>query len=135
MKHGPGGRRGRSRGNGKRHPSSFNRNFESSGPDIKVRGTAHQVLEKYLALARDAASVGDRVSAENYLQHAEHYYRIINAEHAARPHDGQNRFPGAQPVPGTPAAGTPASAAHEPRSGDGTPGASVEGGPGTPSSP
>ncbi len=53
--------------------------FDSNGPDIRVRGNAYQVFEKYLALARDAQSAGDRVAAENYYQHAEHYYRIINA--------------------------------------------------------
>lgn len=52
--------------------------FDSSGPDIRVRGNAHQVLERYLALARDATSQGDRISAENYYQHAEHYFRVIN---------------------------------------------------------
>lgn len=56
--------------------------FDSSGPDIRVRGNAHQVMEKYLAMARDAASQGDRVSAENYYQHAEHYFRVINAQGA-----------------------------------------------------
>ena len=84
-------RRPRSRSNGKRHPSSKNQPFESNGPEVKVRGTAQQVLEKYLALARDAYSAGDRVAAENYFQHAEHYYRIINAEQAAQPSYGQNR--------------------------------------------
>jgi hypothetical protein len=66
---------------------------------VKVRGTAQQVLEKYLALARDAASVGDRIASENYMQHAEHYYRIINADHGSRPPNPQNRFPGAPPMP------------------------------------
>jgi hypothetical protein len=54
-----------------------NRTFDSSGPEIKIRGSAPHVYEKYLQLARDANSSGDRVMAENYLQHAEHYYRII----------------------------------------------------------
>lgn len=54
-----------------------NRTFDSSGPEIKIRGSAPNVYEKYLQLARDANSSGDRVMAENYLQHAEHYYRII----------------------------------------------------------
>jgi hypothetical protein len=53
--------------------------FDSNGPDVRIRGTAFQVHEKYLQLARDAASSGDRIIAENYLQHAEHYYRIIAA--------------------------------------------------------
>lgn len=54
--------------------------FDSNGPDIRVRGNAHQVMEKYLAMARDAASQGDRVAAENFYQHAEHYFRVINAQ-------------------------------------------------------
>jgi len=54
-------------------------NFDSNGPDVRVRGNAWQVYEKYQSLARDAASAGDRVMAENYLQHAEHYYRITEA--------------------------------------------------------
>lgn len=58
-----------------------NRNqvFDSNGPDGRIRGNAHQVMEKYLALARDASSQGDRVAAENYYQHAEHYFRLLNA--------------------------------------------------------
>lgn len=51
--------------------------FDSSGPDIRVRGNAYQVLEKYLQLARDAGTAGDRVAAENFLQHADHYYRVV----------------------------------------------------------
>jgi len=53
--------------------------MESNGPDVKVRGTAHQICEKYQALARDAHASGDRIAYENYLQHAEHYQRIILA--------------------------------------------------------
>ena len=56
-----------------------NRSYDSSGPDIKIRGNASHIYEKYLQLARDANSAGDRVMAENYLQHAEHYYRIMAA--------------------------------------------------------
>src|SRR5690606_25334990 len=58
------------------------RNFESNGPDGKVRGNAAHVAEKYLQLARDAQSSGDPVLAENYLQHAEHYFRIVAAAQA-----------------------------------------------------
>jgi hypothetical protein len=54
-----------------------NRVFESAGPDGKVRGTPQQVIEKYQGLARDAQVSGDRVAAENYLQHAEHYARLL----------------------------------------------------------
>jgi hypothetical protein len=64
--------------------------FDSNGPDVRVRGNAYQVLEKYLAMARDASSAGDRIAAENFLQHAEHYYRIINAN---ADHQGQNGRP------------------------------------------
>lgn len=52
--------------------------FDSNGPEVRIRGTAYQINEKYVALARDAASAGDRVLAESYLQHAEHYQRFIN---------------------------------------------------------
>ncbi len=53
--------------------------FDSNGPDVRIRGTAHQVAEKYMTLAKDATSAGDIVLAESYLQHAEHYTRIIGA--------------------------------------------------------
>lgn len=53
--------------------------FDSNGPDVRIRGTAWQVHEKYLALAKDAGTSGDIVMAENYMQHAEHYQRIINS--------------------------------------------------------
>nr|CAM74611.1 conserved hypothetical protein [Magnetospirillum gryphiswaldense MSR-1] len=53
--------------------------FDSNGPEGRIRGNAHQVMEKYLGLARDAASQGDRHAAENFYQHAEHYFRLINA--------------------------------------------------------
>lgn len=90
MRHGSSGRRPRNKGhhssnqgghqNGQRR-GTFNRNqiFDSNGPDVRIRGTAHQVCEKYLALAKDATSTGDIVLAESYLQHAEHYQRIINS--------------------------------------------------------
>lgn len=79
MKQGSNQRRGRGRGNGARR-GNRNQSYDSNGPDVKVRGTAQQVLDKYLTLARDAQSGGDRVKAEAYLQFAEHYYRIINAD-------------------------------------------------------
>lgn len=56
-----------------------NRSLESNGPDVKIRGTAAQIYEKYSQYARDAQSGGDRVKYENYLQHAEHYYRVMAA--------------------------------------------------------
>ncbi|QNT79126.1 DUF4167 domain-containing protein [Entomobacter blattae] len=59
----------------------FNRNhvFDSNGPDVRLRGTAQQLFEKYLQHGRDATSSGDRVLAESYFQHAEHYFRVLNA--------------------------------------------------------
>lgn len=53
--------------------------FDSNGPEVRIRGTAYQICEKYQALAKDAASMGDRILAESYLQHAEHYQRLINS--------------------------------------------------------
>ncbi len=79
MKHNANPRRGRNRGNGKRYPAPRNQTFESNGPDGKIRGTAQQVLERYLALGRDAYSAGDPITAEGYYQHAEHYYRLLHA--------------------------------------------------------
>ena len=72
----------RSRGRGRRPQNNTNRTFDSTGPEIKIRGSASHVYEKYLQLARDANSSGDRVMAENYLQHAEHYFRIMSAAQA-----------------------------------------------------
>ena len=69
----------RSRGRGRRQQNPVNRSYDSNGPDVRVRGTASQVFEKYQALARDAMSAGDRVMAENYQQHAEHYFRILQS--------------------------------------------------------
>ena len=60
--------------NNRRGPNPLTRSYESNGPDVKIRGNAHHVAEKYLQLARDAHTGGDPVAAENYLQHAEHYF-------------------------------------------------------------
>ncbi len=87
MRNGPNQRRSRRNSNSggtsgnQRRTNTPNRNqsFDSNGPDVRIRGNAFQVSEKYLALGRDAAAAGDRVLAENYYQHAEHYLRIINA--------------------------------------------------------
>ena len=69
----------------------MNRNhvFDSSGPDLRIRGTSQQLFEKYLQLGRDATSVGDRVMAESYFQYAEHYFRILNAMNQAAQQNGQ----------------------------------------------
>ncbi len=71
--------RGRNRRGGSGGHNPLTRVYESNGPDVKIRGTANHVAEKYLQLARDAQSSGDPVSAESYLQHAEHYFRLIAA--------------------------------------------------------
>ena len=70
--------------NGRRGPNPLTRSYELNGPDVKIRGNAQHVAEKYLQLARDAHTGGDPVAAENYLQHAEHYFRIIAAAQAAQ---------------------------------------------------
>src|SRR5919112_5950400 len=71
--------RGRNRNNGNKGPNPLTKSYESNGPDVKIRGTAQHIAEKYSQLARDAQSSGDPVAAENYFQHAEHYFRIIAA--------------------------------------------------------
>jgi hypothetical protein len=71
--------RSRNRKGGGHHQNPLSRMYESNGPDVKIRGTASHVAEKYLQLARDAQSSGDPVAAENYYQHAEHYFRLIAA--------------------------------------------------------
>jgi hypothetical protein len=70
-------------GGGGNIPLNRNHVFDSSGPDLRVRGTAQQLFEKYLQLGRDATGSGDRVMAESYFQHAEHYFRILNAMNQA----------------------------------------------------
>ena len=96
---GPNNKRPRGyRGNGRR-PGFHGRGstFESNGPEGKIRGTAFQVIEKYQALAQDALSAGDRIGAENYFQHAEHYYRVVAAngwdQRGQRPHGQQPQQP------------------------------------------
>src|SRR5262245_8405480 len=89
--------RGRNHNHGHGHRKSHNplsRVYESNGPDVKIRGNPTHIAEKYVQLARDAQASGDPISAENYYQHAEHYYRLIaaaqeqfrqNNPHLARP--------------------------------------------------
>src|ERR1700724_1425353 len=101
------GQKNRSRGrNGGGIPQHHNNNrgprpphrsqtFESNGPSVKIRGNAYQVFERYIALAREAQTSGDRVAAENLYQHAEHYFRIMNAAGEGQQHG--------QPRPNTPA--------------------------------
>lgn len=81
-----GQKRGRNRNNNNRRGGggSHRQTFDSNGPSVRIRGTAAQINEKYLTMARDASSSGDRVLAESYLQHAEHYFRILNQDAEAR---------------------------------------------------
>ncbi len=79
-------------------PQHRSQNFDSSGPSVKIRGNAYQVFERYIAMAREASSAGDRVAAENLYQHAEHYYRIMQANG-----EGQQNQMGGQGRPMTPA--------------------------------
>jgi hypothetical protein len=74
-----GQKRMRGRGNHRKSQNPLTRVYESNGPDVKIRGTASHIAEKYIQLARDAQSSGDPVAAENYYQHAEHYFRLIAA--------------------------------------------------------
>jgi hypothetical protein len=97
------GRNGGGGGGGGGGPPHHNRprlphrvqTFDSNGPSVKIRGNAYQVFERYVALAREAQASGDRVAAENLYQHAEHYFRIMNAQG-----EGQGHGP---PRPMTPA--------------------------------
>src|SRR5271163_204869 len=91
MRPGPNKRsRGRNNGNNQHHnrPRMPQRiqTFDSNGPNIKIRGNAFQVFERYVALAREAATSGDRIAAENFYQHAEHYFRVMNANGEGNPH-------------------------------------------------
>lgn len=106
MRQGPNAKRPRGRGNGHGHGQGQGpgrkqnvplrlQTLDSSGPTGKLRGNAYQLHEKYLAMARDAHSSGDRVSAENYFQHAEHYYRIINSNGGSTSRHDFDAFEGA----------------------------------------
>ena len=87
MKNASNPRRGRGRNSGKRSQNSRGSGADNDG---KIRGSAQQVLDKYLTLARDATSSGDRIAAEGYFQHAEHYHRVLNPD-GGRPNNQQNR--------------------------------------------
>lgn len=78
------GQNKRMRGRNRRGPNPLTRSYESNGPDVKIRGTAAHIAEKYVQLARDAHASGDPVAAESYLQHAEHYLRLIAAAQQAQ---------------------------------------------------
>ncbi len=75
----PAAKRQRGRGRKPGGQQNHRRSFDSNGPSVKIRGSASQISEKYQALARDANLSGDRIAAENFLQHAEHYYRLVRA--------------------------------------------------------
>lgn len=94
MRQGQQNRRGRGRNRKSQNP--LTRSFESNGPDVKIRGTPAHIAEKYVSMARDALSSGDPVLAENYLQHAEHYNRIIMSyrEQQSQVGDGNHNGPG-----------------------------------------
>lgn len=95
MRQGQQNRRGRGRNRKPQNPLA--RSFESNGPDVKVRGTPAHIAEKYISLARDAQSSSDRVLAENYLQHAEHYTRIIMAYREQMQQSGELNGGGPRP--------------------------------------
>jgi hypothetical protein len=108
----------RSRGRGRRQQNPVNRSYDSNGPDVRVRGTASQVYEKYQTLARDAMLTGDRVNAENLQQHAEHYFRIMqtlqpspNENKSGDTENGEDNYEGheANEANGTNGVATPAS--------------------------
>jgi Domain of unknown function (DUF4167) len=95
MRPGQNNKRMRGRPSNRKGPNPLTRSYESSGPDVKIRGTAHHIGEKYVQLARDAQTSGDPVMAESYLQHAEHYFRLIAA--AQQVQQGSGAYHG-QPV-------------------------------------
>ena len=82
--------RSRNRNRGRKSTNPNSRNFESNGPDVKIRGNASHIAEKYSVLARDALTSGDTVMAENYFQHAEHYFRIVAIAQQNAPQNTQN---------------------------------------------
>ena len=93
MRQGP-GKRIRGRNGRKPNVPTRHNTFDSNGPEVRIRGNAYQVHEKYLVLAREATSAGDPVGAENFYQHAEHYFRIMNANAEQR-----QQSQGRQPAP------------------------------------
>lgn len=106
---GGGGGGGPHHGNRPRLPHRI-QTFDSNGPNVKIRGNAYQVFERYVALAREAQAGGDRVAAENLYQHAEHYFRIMNAQGEGQSHG--------QPRPITPADAEMGGGDGEPREGE-----------------
>lgn len=102
----------RMRGRGRKGPNPLSRTYESNGPDVKIRGTALHIAEKYQQLARDAQASGDRIMSENYFQHAEHYLRIVAAAQAhLQPSQQPNRSSDAEDAGEENSASAPASGA------------------------
>ncbi len=96
-----GGGGGSNNNNHRKSQNPLTRVYESNGPDVKIRGTASHIAEKYMQLARDAQSSGDPVAAENYFQHAEHYFRLIaTAQEQFRQQNPYYNNPA--PTPGAP---------------------------------
>jgi Domain of unknown function (DUF4167) len=97
-----GQKRMRGRGNHRKSQNPLTRVYESNGPDVKIRGTASHIAEKYIQLARDAQGSGDPIAAENYYQHAEHYFRLIAAaqEQFRQQNPYYNQQPQQQGAPG-----------------------------------
>ena len=85
------GRNRRSGGNNQNNHNNPNRHYESVGPDVKIRGSAQQVLDKYQQYARDAQTSGDRILSEAYYQFAEHYQRIVAKQQEAKERAQQQR--------------------------------------------
>jgi hypothetical protein len=107
--------RGRNRKGGGHHQNPLSRVYESNGQDVKIRGTASHIAEKYLQLARDAQSSGDTIATENYYQHAEHYFRLI----AAAQEQLRQSQPYFQPQPGDPRGNQAADDGYDDGDGDG----------------
>ena len=108
------GKNNRQRGRGRRNGGGhINRNttLDSNGPDVRLRGNAYQLYEKYISLGNDASAAGERISAEAYFQHADHYCRGHGAVTSARG-ESRSQTGGAQPhgQAEAPQAGQPAEA-------------------------
>jgi hypothetical protein len=97
MRSGPNRPRGRYNGNRpfqqQPRPPQRNQSLDSNGPSIKIRGSAYQIFERYVALAQEAERSGDRIAAENLYQHAEHYFRVANAGHDGNQQQGTPALP------------------------------------------
>jgi hypothetical protein len=93
MHHQGGGGGGPHQGGNRPRGPHRQQNFDSNGPGVKIRGNAYQVFERYMALAREAQSAGDRIAAENLYQHAEHYFRIMSANGEQYPRHAQGMTP------------------------------------------